>query len=220
MEPMGRTLRQMSQRTQQRLKRDGDGEPSMPSWLKNSVYRSLPDHCRVKCDECHGNGSNAGVELAFCLACQTGYEVCPLHKCRQCDGAGAVCPTCRGMRFIRDREWDPRWGGGQAVRCPTCTEGNNINRDREMAAVRKYLLRWRTSADAQRDLDAERRAERDAYQAEWRANNGSNKWARQRAKRAPTVEAETAPESTADTLSEPEPPAIIVLRREEIDDDE
>lgn len=157
------------------------------------------------CDECHGRGSNAGVEIEVCRECLDGYEPCKLHKCRQCDGSGAVCPLCRGMRFVRERAWDARYGGGYIRvsnkvgepddRCPKCMEGNNVNRRMETQAINKYLLRWRSEYDPEHDVEAERRAERDAYQAEWRANSGPNRWERQRRKRS---EQQSPPEEEGD----------------------
>src|SRR5262245_10572946 len=90
----------------------------MPAWHLNARMAAYPDACRAKCEECHGRKSNAGTELEVCQACQAGPAPCKLHKCRACDGSGQVCPYCRGMRFVREREWDTRHGGGY-IRVPT-----------------------------------------------------------------------------------------------------
>lgn len=71
--------------------------------------------------------------------------------CSECRGKGAVCPKCHGQRFVlsRPREFD--WGG-DVIRCPACTEGNNVNEMAEMRQIKRYIA----LSDALADDDDER----------------------------------------------------------------
>ncbi len=123
----------------------------------------------MRCPRCFGHGSFAGQGIdrttdtetgelleRGCIACWEGYAEgpCPAHKCHVCDGSGVVCPQCRGDRVMRrDLEWGhPDFGKwevpaehktGQYMRCDVCckdcTEGNNVNVDKEAAAIRRWL---------------------------------------------------------------------------------
>ena len=80
---------------------------------------------------------------------------CSGRGCQQCDGSGRVCPACRGMRVVRvssqfRANWHYRDGSRcdtalpeglntvQLTRCAVCTEGNNVNADKEAAAIQRY----------------------------------------------------------------------------------
>lgn len=79
--------------------------------------------------------------LPPCEACsdrsQRGESPCPLHICEQCNGKGAVCPGCRGMRFIRV----PHAVGNNVERCTRCCEGNQVNDVLEMRTILAYIAR-------------------------------------------------------------------------------
>ncbi len=141
-----------------------------PPWFVNSRGATYPPDSRVKCPRCFGHGSFAGPGIdrttdtetgeileRGCIACWEGYAEgpCPAHKCHVCDGSGVVCPQCRGDRVVRrDLEWGhPDFGHwvtaerktGQYDRCDVCckdcTEGNNVNVDKEAAAIRRWLAK-------------------------------------------------------------------------------
>lgn len=86
-------------------------------------------------------------DKAICLDCRgTGDH----GRCRACNGKGAVCPSCHGMRFFHLRKrTDPGYTAGiwdgnaqqDLVRCMTCCEGNQVNEDLEVRAIRAYIAR-------------------------------------------------------------------------------
>ena len=130
-------------------------EPLAPSWYRNAQGAQLPDDCRVKCEVCHGHGASSYYEMLACSSCTRGPHniPCPIHSCRACIGSGMVCPTCRGMRFVRSSFFKMTASAHDSTReitrCPVCCEGNNVNIDRERDAIQKYLLKYRTwQADA------------------------------------------------------------------------
>lgn len=121
---------------------------------RTPLARLLPARCRALCEGCFGTGLAGGeAEIAGCAGCavvgqddtsaglgaevSVCYEPCELHVCRVCLGKGVVCPDCRGARFQRE----PAAWGNRAVRCASCTEGNNVSAVREMAAIQRELAR-------------------------------------------------------------------------------
>ena len=65
-----------------------------------------------------------------CLTCRGvgGY-------CEMCGGGGVVCPTCRGMRWLRTGRVE---GMAYAIeRCDRC-----VNDDEETEAIHRYLSNW------------------------------------------------------------------------------
>ncbi|HET8908815.1 MAG TPA: hypothetical protein VFN11_17805, partial [Ktedonobacterales bacterium] len=126
----------------------------LPNWYHNQDAARLPDSCRVKCDTCHGHGSEAGQEMVDCYACQHGEMACVAHKCAQCGGSGFVCPACRGMRFVRSQVWKHSAAAHQNARdidrCTECCRDNKVEPFQERKAINDYLMRWRThTAEAQ-----------------------------------------------------------------------
>lgn len=83
---------------------------------------------RAICSDCNGRGRKGGRE---------GW---PFAQCAACRGKGAVCPACRGMRFVREpipgaqSDWQTH-----VVRCNRCCEGNQINDVIEMREIRRYI---------------------------------------------------------------------------------
>ena len=59
--------------------------------------------------------------------------------CSRCNGKGATCPKCRGMRFVRSRQRGRQPWEAEVIRCPTCTEGNNVNELAEIKAIKAYI---------------------------------------------------------------------------------
>ena len=121
-----------------------------PNWYNSADALAYGDDCRAKCQECHGHGSPYFFELLACDSCMRGPNniCCPAHICRTCHGSGFVCPQCRGMRFVRSLVFNPGAAAHQNVRellrCPGCTEGNNIHPEQERRAIERYLMKYRT----------------------------------------------------------------------------
>jgi|GEM_PF-6973810 len=130
---------------------------SLDRWPKTALARLLPKGSRALCEACYGTGlAGDPEEVAGCARCGVvneaeertetaigvarfvSYEPCEVHVCPMCLGKGVVCPDCRGARFLRE----PTARGNRAVRCPSCTEGNNVSAAREMAAIRRELARF------------------------------------------------------------------------------
>lgn len=121
--------------------------PLARSLPRTAMARGLPADDRALCPSCHGTGAyGTGEDVTACPHCtanrtsafageERGY--CDTHQCKTCIGAGVVCPHCSGMRFVRQS----RPAGNEAVRCPTCCEGNNVNATLEMFAIRAWLAR-------------------------------------------------------------------------------
>jgi hypothetical protein len=79
-------------------------------------------------------------DAAICAGC-VGRGVSGGRDCALCNGKGAVCPACRGMRFLRlRRKYHQPWESDLA-RCSVCCEGNNVNEALEMQAIRAYIAR-------------------------------------------------------------------------------
>ena len=145
----------------------------LPSWYDDpESFYFKGDDCRAKCADCLGRGTlePAGI-IAECAECWEGMP-CGLHQCRSCEGAGAVCPACRGMRFLR-------LGGGRVGPCEFCTEGNNFNGDVERGTIRRYMLRYdigqRPGVGMRRDDDMPEKPTPEQvaeYRAHWVANHG------------------------------------------------
>ena len=152
MQPIGqRTVQQVEknlrQRTKSRWQKDETSkEPSQPKWRREALGLKLSDDSRVKCPECMGAGSPSGPETRYCSNCQDHDDIeapgpCPMHKCRICGGSGMVCPTCRGMRFVRMPLFVGNRVDPKEDRCPTCTEGNNWNPQKEEKAITRYTMK-------------------------------------------------------------------------------
>src|SRR5690348_8217777 len=76
--------------------------------------RTLPDECRAKCALCHGAGR---------------------PNCSLCEGFAFVCPTCRGMKWLRTGQIE---GGTYTIeRCDRC-----LTPTLRLEAVSRYLERW------------------------------------------------------------------------------
>jgi hypothetical protein len=93
----------------------------------------------VRCADCFGRGSSAGLELDDCHDCHAGEGPCRQHMCRRCNGSGVVCPLCRGDRRVRAAAWSNARTSVDLLRCPLCCEGNNVNAAIEMRAVQYFL---------------------------------------------------------------------------------
>lgn len=131
-------------------------QPLAPRWYRDNEWVTLPDDCRVKCEQCRGHGCPSYFEMMQCFACLHGEMACPSHACPQCHGSGRVCPTCRGMRFIRGPVYKLTSAAHDSVRelqrCPDCCEGNNINPEHERKSVERYLVKWwQWVAEAERE---------------------------------------------------------------------
>lgn len=88
--------------------------------------------------DCHGKGTRKPQpDLDACPSCHE-RPYCELHRCRMCLGRGVVCPVCRGMRFV----CRPTSNGNEAVRCIHCCEGNNINPQKEIHLIERYLKKY------------------------------------------------------------------------------
>jgi len=74
--------------------------------------------------DCAGTGLNGGY-----------------GHCARCNGKGCVCPSCCGMRFVKLRRRGMAAWESEVVRCPVCTEGNNVNEMSEIRAIRAYIAR-------------------------------------------------------------------------------
>lgn len=75
-----------------------------------------------------------------------------MHKCRRCDGAGLVCPACKGDRRVRIAPWDSRDPFRESIRCDTCCEGNQVNPVKERVAIERWLRKHEPDA-AQTQLE-------------------------------------------------------------------
>ncbi len=75
------------------------------------------------CFDCAGRGRNLG-------------RTCPM-----CNGKGAVCPACHGMRFLHMRRRHHQPWEADIERCQVCCEGNNVNEALELRAIRDYIAR-------------------------------------------------------------------------------
>lgn len=102
--------------------------------------RTLPHGERAICPECNGVGARVGrLGMNACPNCDPQQRgPCGLHRCKTCQGKGAVCPHCAGMRFVRTPSVD--WGGNSIERCPSCCEGNNVSEPLEMRAIQRYIM--------------------------------------------------------------------------------
>lgn len=86
---------------------------------------------KALCDDCWGRGRTAaGV-------------------CVRCNGKGCVCPHCRGLRFVRQRQRQYAAWQADVIRCPVCCEGNNVNEMAEIRAIQRYIALADAQADAQ-----------------------------------------------------------------------
>lgn len=79
----------------------------------------------------------AADDRTLCLNCSG--SGCPV-----CAHNGHVCPACRGMRFVRVREWSTEhpWCGSEqhnVVRCDRCWESDHVNPAKEAAEIARYL---------------------------------------------------------------------------------
>lgn len=119
-----------------------------------------------------------------CRACADhGAEMpCRLHRCHACGGSGLVCPVCLGARFVRR---DVPYGHpdfGQALRCETCCEVNNVNPnpERERRAIERYLSAYRPDTRTRAEREAERKAAAAASYAEYVRIHGDPRGRRER----------------------------------------
>jgi DnaJ-class molecular chaperone len=102
--------------------------PSHQNSLTTLAIETLVTGDRAICSECMGRGRKGGRD---------GW---PFSKCAACQGKGVVCPSCRGMRFIRQMkpgaqaEWQT-----EATRCDKCCEGNQVNDIIEMREIQRYI---------------------------------------------------------------------------------
>src|SRR6185437_11089297 len=76
--------------------------------------KSMPDECRVKCALCHGIGR---------------------PTCSLCEGHAYVCPTCRGMKWLRTGQIEN--GTYTIERCDRC-----LTPTLRVEAISRYLERW------------------------------------------------------------------------------
>jgi RecJ-like exonuclease len=76
------------------------------------------------CIDCRGSGRNGGY-----------------GRCDRCQGKGAVCPACAGLRFVRLHHKGAQSWDCEVTRCSVCMEGNNVNEMREVRAIRAYIAR-------------------------------------------------------------------------------
>jgi hypothetical protein len=58
--------------------------------------------------------------------------------CARCNGKGAVCPSCNGIRFVKQRPPYEEYSA-EVIRCPVCCEGNQVNDVSEVKAIRRYI---------------------------------------------------------------------------------
>lgn len=134
----------------------------------------------MRCDRCGGlgvyHGSDAEMALAIghCVACMNpnAAKACGRHACHICDGSGAVCPACRGARFVRR---DVPYGHpdfGQALRCETCCEGNQVSQTKERRAIERYLVGYVPDTRTPAERDAERKASAAASYARYVSIHG------------------------------------------------
>lgn len=79
-------------------------------------------------------------DAAICTSC-AGRGRSGGRDCSMCNGKGAVCPACRGMRFLRLRKKYHQPWESDLTRCAVCCEGNNVNEALEMQAIRAYVAR-------------------------------------------------------------------------------
>ena len=79
-------------------------------------------------------------DAAICMSC-VGRGMSGGSRCQMCNGKGATCPACSGMRFLRlRRKYHQPWES-DVGRCATCCEGNNVNEHLEIRAIRAYVAR-------------------------------------------------------------------------------
>ena len=120
--------------------------PRMPSDANaNAATPNGAQRSNEKFNGCYASGmtnyARASLRVgdaAICMDCRgsgrSGYGMC-----ERCNGKGAVCPKCAGMRFVRLRVKGQEAWRSDVVRCPTCTEGNNVNEMAEVKAIRAYI---------------------------------------------------------------------------------
>ena len=77
-------------------------------------------------------------DAAICMDC-IGVGHTSWGICGRCNGKGCTCPKCRGMRFVRSRQRGHQPWESEVIRCPTCTEGNNVNEMAETKAIKAYI---------------------------------------------------------------------------------
>lgn len=118
-----------------------DGLRSAAESSVHSVRKSLGPRdtipARILCPDCHG----AGGPLFETHAGR------PLHapRCATCDGAGIVCPTCRGIHWVQLAPLRDQIVGSIAA-CPDCMDGvpgqRRPSADMEAHAIRSYLAAY------------------------------------------------------------------------------
>lgn len=95
-------------------------------------------------------------DRAFCQGCYGRGTVPGKHgrlRCEQCNGKGAVCPKCHGQRFVIARKPGREWSDlgelpcSDVIRCPACTEGNNVNEMKEAREIKRYIALSETFSD-------------------------------------------------------------------------
>lgn len=83
------------------------------------------------------------------------------------------------MRFVRVAPWDAQRGTIVEIeRCRQCCEGNQVNPATERRAITRYMTRWLAqhpgdTPESYAERQAAKKAERDAVNAEWRAQYGN-----------------------------------------------
>lgn len=146
------------------VRSENDLLASILSWRQNATALSLQLDSRVLCQSCGGSAVRAPWhEIAGCFAChdsqdgpceahqemgrrlgcktcQDGPRPCPRHACAICGGSGLVCPTCRGMRFLR-LEWPDRHDGFPYLACPKCIADGQVSTLKEHRLIQQYLAR-------------------------------------------------------------------------------
>jgi len=164
-------------------------ELRLPVWarLENLTFVNFPESFRAKCEHCRGRGTTERAQtIADCPDCHAVGKACDLHKCRPCDGTGGVCPTCRGMRYVRTRAFSVHNLHVTEARCFTCMRGNTIDRDLEDSAITAYMARWSQRLTREQiapttppdpfDWPARPTADQVAqYRADWLARNGDSR---------------------------------------------
>ena len=88
--------------------------PHAPQDFTSLTAWRMADDCRAKCHACRGRA---------------------VRNCPVCDGTGWVCPTCRGMQWLRTGRIE---GGTYVIeRCETCFTATP-----RMGAIARYMTRW------------------------------------------------------------------------------